>query len=267
MPMAIPIAERWFETRSMADGVTLIYEPHVVPLLRCNIWHVRGRDRDLMIDTGTGLVSLVDFAKGVLDKPVTAVATHVHLDHVGGHHEFAESLVHAEEAEGLRNPPHDLNLIDAEFDAGDLASLLLPATEDFQPAGAMVTALPKEGFKLESFRLRPAQGIRTVAEGDMVDLGDRAFEILHLPGHSPGGIGLWEARTATLFSGDTIYDGPLIDDLDHSDIDQYRQSLERLSQLPVRTVHAGHDPSFGRDRLHALIDQQFAAWKGQGCAA
>lgn len=260
MPMAIPIAERWFEKRSMADGVTLIYEPHVVPLLRCNIWHVRGRDKDLMVDTGTGLTSLVAFARDILDKPVAAVATHVHLDHIGGHHEFAESIVHAEEAEGLRSTPNALNLIDETFDAGNLASLSWPPIEGYETPDSMVTALPREGFDLSSYRLKPAQGIKTVEEGDIVDLGDRAFQVLHLPGHSPGGIGLWEAKTATLFSGDTLYDGPLIDDLEHSDIAQYRRSLERLLSLPVETVHAGHDPSFGRERLRALVRQQLAVW-------
>ena len=52
-----------------------------------------------------------------------------------------------------------------------------------------------------------------VEEGDIVDIGNRHFEVLHLPGHSPGSIGLWEASTGTLFSGDALYDGPLLDQL------------------------------------------------------
>ena len=86
----------------------------------------------------------------------------------------------------------------------------------------------------------------------MIDLGDRAFEVLHLPGHSPGSIGLWDPWTGTLFSGDAIYDGPLLDELADSDIDQYCVTMERLRALPVTVVHAGHDPSFGRDRLRQL---------------
>ncbi len=267
--MAIPIADRWFEKLSVEDDVTLIYEPHVVPLLRCNIWHVRGRDRDLMIDTGTGLVSLVDFARDVLAKRVTAVATHVHLDHVGGHHEFEECLVHASEASGLSHPSGEMNLVDERFDPFDLTTLYLPSPgtsedssdQDLELEGAMVTALPYAGFESASYCLRPAKGIGCVGDGDIIDLGDRAFEVLHLPGHSPGSIGLWEAATATLFSGDTLYDGPLIDDLHHSDRQQYRHSLERLRGLPVTTVHAGHDPSFGRARLQQLIDQQIEHWE------
>ena len=58
----LPIADRWFEIRRVSDDITLLWEPHVVPLMRCNIWHVRGRDRDLMIDTGMGIASLREAA-------------------------------------------------------------------------------------------------------------------------------------------------------------------------------------------------------------
>ena len=37
-----------------------------------------------------------------------------------------------------------------------------------------------------------------------------------------------------------------------SSIDQYCATMERLMALPVTVVHAGHDPSFGRDRLRQL---------------
>ncbi len=53
VPM-LKVAERWIERRALADGVTWLYEPHVDAFLRCNIWHVRGRDRDLIVDTGLG---------------------------------------------------------------------------------------------------------------------------------------------------------------------------------------------------------------------
>ena len=79
-----------------------------------------------------------------------------------------------------------------------------------------------------------------------------------MPGHSPGSIGLWEAASGILFSGDCVYDGPLLDGLHHSNIAHYIASMKRLRELPVRVVHAGHDPSFDRTRLHELIDAYLA---------
>ena len=57
-----------------------------------------------------------------------------------------------------------------------------------------------------------------------------------------------------LFSGDCVYDGPLLDELSDSDIGDYIASMKKLRELPVQIVHAGHDPSFGKERLHELID-------------
>ena len=248
----LPIADRWFERRRIDDDITLLWEPHVVPLMRCNIWHVRGRDRDLMIDTGMGFMSLRDAARDLLEKTVTAVATHTHADHVGGHHEFDHTLVHALEADELRHP-------------GDIYALLAPVLGDEQMrryadfgaplAADLITALPYAHYDPRDFAVREAVVTEIVNEGDRVDLGDRSFEVLHLPGHSPGSIGLWEAKTGTLFSGDVLYDGPLLDNIPGAHIPTYVRTMKRLRELPVTVVHAGHEPSFGCERLIEIVDE------------
>ncbi len=255
--MTLEIAERWFETRRIDDDITLLWEPHVVPLMRCNIWHVRGRDRHLLVDTGMGIQSLKDATRHLIDKPVTAVATHVHADHIGGHHEFDDCLAHRLEAPGLRQPSRSYTLIGEDFDPMDLASMKL-RVPGYDIGGPLLTALPHAGYDTKTFRLRPAKVTREVEEGDRVDLGDRSFEVLHLPGHSPGGIGLFEESTGILFSGDALYDGPLLDELPHSSHADYVRTMRRLRELPVRAVHAGHEPSFDRARLIELVDEYLA---------
>jgi len=239
----------WFERATVDDAITLLWEPHVIPLMRCNIWHVRGRDRDLVVDTGMGVMSLSDELSDLVDKPVTAVATHGHDDHIGGHHEFDDVVAHPTEAGLLLDPPlRTLHIRDAwghEVVDG-LEAMGYPVPDEY-----FVDAVPP-GVELTSFRQQAVRTVRRVDEGDVVDLGDRSFEVLHLPGHSPGSIGLWEAATGTLFSGDAVYDGPLLDELPDSDIAAYCATMERLLTLPVTVVHGGHDPSFGRDRLHEL---------------
>ena len=37
----LPVADPWFVTDRVGDGITLVTEPHVHPLLRCNVWHVQ----------------------------------------------------------------------------------------------------------------------------------------------------------------------------------------------------------------------------------
>jgi glyoxylase-like metal-dependent hydrolase (beta-lactamase superfamily II) len=246
---SLPIADRWFERQSIDDSITLLWEPYVVPLMRCNIWHVRGRDRDLVVDTGMGFMSLSAELADLVDKDVTAVATHGHDDHIGGHHEFDDVLAHAAEAPLLLAPPIS-SLMPREAWGDDVIDSLeaagYPMSEPY-----FVTALPA-GMAVDSFHQEPVTRVRHITEGDELDLGDRCLQVLHLPGPSPGSIGLWESATGTLVSGDAIYDGPLLDELAESSIEDYCVTMDRLMTLPVTVVHAGHDPSFGRDRLLQL---------------
>ena len=155
--------QQWYRTASKADGITLIDEPWIRPFYRCNIWHVQGSKRGMVVDFGLGAAPL--------------------RQHV------------------------------AQLAERDL-----------------------------------------LADGEILDLGNRQWEVIYTPGHSPGGIALWEAATQTLISGDLIYDGPLIEDLWHSDLTDYAASMRRLRKLPVRTVHGGHFPSFSGQHLTTLID-------------
>lgn len=245
--MEIATPDRWYRIETLADGVTHIDEPHIKPFYRCNIWHVRGRDRDLLLDSGMGVVSLRAQVARLAERPLIAVASHAHFDHIGNHHEFAERAIHRAEADILAAP-------------GRAATLA-----DLYVSDEIFTALPPGNYDSARYEVAPAPATRLLEDGDVIDLGDRAFEVLHLPGHSPGGIALWEKATGILFSGDVVYDGPLIDDCYHSNIDDYIASMERLRRLPVRTVHGGHFASFGAERFVALIDEYLAGKRRPGC--
>lgn len=255
------IANPWFTRTRFADGITLLSEPHVDAFARCNIWHVRGRDRDLMIDTGLGVSSLRDAARDLFERPLMALLTHSHFDHIGGAYEFSQCIAHESERDELANPRGFQGLSAAAL-GGELVARLRAA--GYELPEQLLDAAPHAGFDPRAYRLRSTQLTATVRDGDHVDLGDRNFEVLHLPGHSPGSIALWEVATRTLFSGDTIYDGPLLDNLPGSSVADYQRSLERIERLEVETIHAGHDPSFGRERLHEIIAAQRARWRRSG---
>jgi glyoxylase-like metal-dependent hydrolase (beta-lactamase superfamily II) len=207
---------------------------------------VRGRDRDMLVDTGLGHFSLRDHVALVSERPLVCVASHTHFDHIGCHHEFGERCVHTAEAAILADPRNEWTLADRY------------ATDE------MFDRLP-EGWSAERYEVRPAPAQRLLVGGDVVDLGDRRFEVVHTPGHSPGCIGLFESATGIFLSGDIIYDGPLIDDAYHSDPDAYVVTLETLRRLPVSIVHGGHFPSFGPTRCRQLIDEYLAGRRKPGC--
>jgi glyoxylase-like metal-dependent hydrolase (beta-lactamase superfamily II) len=199
------------------------------------MWHVRGRNRDMLIDSGMGVVSLRTWVPLVTERDLIAVASHTHFDHIGCHHEFADRTVHRAEAELLARPTRSNTLADPYV------------------TNEIFDALPPEPYVSESYAVPAAPAGRLLDDGDMIDLGDRAFEVIHTPGHSPGGIALWEKATQTLYSGDIVYDGPLIEDTYHSNAEDYVASMERLLTLPVETVHGGHFPSFSGERLRRIV--------------
>jgi len=118
------------------------------------------------------------------------------------------------------------------------------------------TRLPPLPYSSAEYNVKRAPATRLIDDGDIIDLGDRTFEVMHTPGHSSGEIMVWEKATGTLFSGDMIYDGELIDD----DIPVYIDSMKRIYDLPVRIVHGGHFPSFDGARYRELI-RKFLAEK------
>lgn len=254
------VAEHWYERRTLSDGITLLWEPHVHDGMRCNIWHVRGRDRDVVVDPGFGVKSLRAEAADLFGHELLAVATHYHFDHAGGLHEFEHRLAHASESEWLAEPPAMGALLREQFAPESLAYL---EAVGYPVPACLLSALPVAGYDPASWRQLPAAPTRTVDEGDVVDLGDRRLEVLHLPGHTPGCIGLWEAATGALFSGDAVYDATLLDELPESDKAQYANTMRRLLEVPVSVVHAGHYASFGRERLRQLAGEWLAALERQ----
>lgn len=242
--MNLPLASQWFAVRKCSAGISLIHEQHVDPGLRCNIWHVQGRSSDLLIDSGLGLRPLREVVAGLSQNPLLAVASHAHFDHIGGLHEFEQRCCHPAEA-GILAAPGAHNTVWQEY-------------QGLMGSDQPLSALPYPGFSFADYRVLPAAPSRLIDEGDELDLGDRLFRVFHMPGHSPGSLCLYEAATKTLFSGDVLYDGELLDNLYHSDPELYRETLARLKEIPAETYHCGHYASFGRHKALQLIDDYMA---------
>jgi glyoxylase-like metal-dependent hydrolase (beta-lactamase superfamily II) len=253
----LEVAPRWFEVSEVGDGVIRITEPYVHAYVRANAWLIRGTDTHLLVDTGLGIGRLRAELDEHLDRPVIAVATHSHFDHFGGLGEFAERAAHRADGEVIEQATDYVTLTASNYPAAlvdEFAAAGLPVPD------VLISALPQAEFEMSAFRTPGATITRWLADGDVLDLGDRSFEVIHAPGHSPGSICLWEARSGALVSGDVLVDGePLLDELPRSSPADFAVSLRRLADFPMRSVYAGHGPVVGRARALDIISDYLAS--------
>jgi glyoxylase-like metal-dependent hydrolase (beta-lactamase superfamily II) len=257
MATTLPVVSPWFAINEVDHGVICITEPHCHRLIRANCFLIEGGDFDILFDSGMGVVKLRPVIEALSAKPLIVFTSHTHIDHVGSHPEFgeAEILVHPLEADVLRRPG-----------AKGLAfAPRLPAQMDaLRKAGIELTefmtdAVPWAGYDTDAYGRTAVEPTRLVEEGAVIETGRLHFEVLHLPGHSPGSIALWEPDAGLFFAGDVIYDGVIVDTAPGSDVAAYRKTMTRLRLLPVRKVFGGHKEPMDRDRMVAIANQYLAS--------
>jgi glyoxylase-like metal-dependent hydrolase (beta-lactamase superfamily II) len=234
--MALPIADLWFGIESVESGLFRIREIHIDPYLAGHMWLVRGRNADLLIDTGTGIRPLRQTVDAIADKPVKAVALNCFYDHAGGLHEFTIRLAHRADVPAIEHPDGRSSVAD-KFVSDD-----------------MLRALPHEGFSASNYQIRPAKVTDPLDDGDIIDLGNRRLEVIHTPGVTAGSICLWESATGNLFTSDFLYTGPEGEKARPRDHDSFVSSLRRLEALPVSKVWPGHFDSLDCSAMKELID-------------
>ncbi|WP_186526136.1 MBL fold metallo-hydrolase [Leekyejoonella antrihumi] len=243
----LPVAEQWYDSRVVGEGLTVIWEPHVLPLLRANIWHLHTPGFNLVIDSGLGVASLRGCLPHLFEGDCAVVVTHAHLDHMGSAHEFEQCWAHSAEPLGA---PHL-----GALRRGPLSEAL-GLELDGSPDELLIDARPHAEYDPSAYKLSPARVTRQLHDGDLIELPGRTLTVLHLPGHTAGSIALYEQEARSLFSGDVVYDlepgEQLLDEMHGSEVDSYIASMQRLATLPVDMVYPGHGHSFDGTRLREL---------------
>jgi glyoxylase-like metal-dependent hydrolase (beta-lactamase superfamily II) len=241
------------------------------PLRSLNSYLVRGRERNLLIDTGFNLDVCYEDLAGGLDALKVNMAdtdiffTHFHSDHSG----LATRIAHTESRYYMGRADKELNdryMHGKEISWGETES-------DYLTAGYTIEEL------LETRRVNPAfefvadgyYEVTPVDDGWSIDLGGVSLQALLTPGHTPGHACLYEAGTQTLFAGDHIlFDiTPNITDWRelYDALGSYMQNLERIKRLPARRALVGHRENEGdfkeraeeilihhRNRLREVLD-------------
>lgn len=180
-----------------------------------------GRERAALIDTGLGVANIRKIVDGLTRLPVTAVTTHVHWDHIGGHKYFDSIAVHELEKDWLS----------VKF------PMPLRAVKD------NLTKYPCDfpaEFDVDAYNVFRGIPQRILRDGDRLELGGREIQVVHTPGHSPGHCCFYEPERKYLFSGDLIYKGCLYAFYPTTDPQLFYDSVKRVRGYKIARILPGH---------------------------
>lgn len=183
-----------------------------------------GADDCLIVDPGLGSEELIAFLSERKITPVAVVLTHGHIDHIAGIAALRESypaievLIHELDAEMLTEP------------AANLSSMMGRA-----------------------FATEPAEVL--LKDGSVIDRAGVNLQVLHVSGHSPGGICLYSSEHAVVFTDDALFAESIgRTDFPGGSMPELLDSIRReLWPLPDETVvYPGHGPSstIAREKAH-----------------
>jgi hydroxyacylglutathione hydrolase len=179
----------------------------------CYFFHLPGNGEGVLVDPGAEFDKLDSAVSQSGAKPVLALATHGHFDHVGQVAAFQKKY-----GTSLAMHPADKEQLDGLVDTYMFYGL----------GNTSVPSLEQE-----------------LADGQELEVAGMKLEILHTPGHSPGGVCAYHRESGTLFSGDTLFKSSIgRSDLPGGSADKLEASIrEKLYVLPDDTrVLPGHGP-------------------------
>lgn len=206
-----------FTAQRLPNGVT-----EITDLSGVHCFLVEGRDKALLIDTMTGLRGLPAFVATLTDLPVEVALTHGHMDHAGGVFEFGRCYIHPADIPMLdgRTLPARVGYVRGQLPPGEA-----PEASAFVPDG------PVEFVPLKA--------------GDKLDLGGRALEVLHVPGHTRGSLCYLDTASGDFFAGDACNNNTLLMMDVSATIEEYLGALLALKerQGDIRRFYLFHGPS------------------------
>ena len=172
-----------------------------------NIWLVGDDDEVLVVDAAHEAGPIADGVGG--RRVVAIVCTHGHNDHINAAPELVEAVAGA----GEHRPPvalhDDDRMLWDEVHGGRAPDMVLKEGQTLEVAGA-------------------------------------TLQVIHTPGHSPGGVCLHLASEGVVFSGDTLFQGgPGATGRSFSDFPTIIESIRTklLTLAPETVVHTGHGDS------------------------
>jgi glyoxylase-like metal-dependent hydrolase (beta-lactamase superfamily II) len=235
----------WFDVEQLANDSWRVSEATFF-----NDYLLAGEDRALLLDASVGVGDLRTVVDDLVDVPVTVVLTHSHWDHVGAAHQFDDVRIHDAERPSDGAVRWDYVADEFHIDLEGWMDSWLERGQEFP-----------DGFDPDSYEIKPVPDVGTVADGEVVDLGGRELELLHLPGHAPGHVGALDRDRGDLYGGDVVHiHQDLYIHFGGCDIHDYIDTFARLRELrddgAFDTLYTAHNPPLSGEDL-SLLDEYY----------
>ena len=174
--------------------------------------------RAAVVDPGGEPGKILDAIGRLGLKVELILLTHGHLDHAGGAKALKGELDAARAAEGL--PP-------------------VPITGPDQRDQFLLDTIEEAQRPLGMSGMRNVTPDRFVTEGETIALGELRFEVLHVPGHTPGHVVFFERTARVAFSGDAVFRGSV----GRSDF-EYGDGALLVAGIKTKLLPLGDDVTF-----------------------
>ncbi len=181
-----------------------------------------GQTRALLLDTGYGLFDLREFIGTLTALPLTVLLSHGHHDHACGAAWFDEVFLRKEEMDICRRytgPSRRRAVLRQALDKG---------------------ALPR-AYDQDAYLAAGAGNLRALRE-EKIELGGMIAQVLPMPGHTPGSLGLWVTPQRLLLPGDNWNPMTWVFFPESETVSAYADTLRGLERFPIDHVLTPHDP-------------------------
>ena len=197
-----------------------------------NMFLLVGNERAVLVDCGYGGVDLPAIIREVTELPVTVICTHGHIDHAFGSWMFEDVYLHPLDKE-VYHRHGNRQMQEDSWNKTDLRMLKF-------------YKMPVNEFEAQRERALSHEpgAVKELLDGQTFELGERPLRVMHMPGHTQGGVLVYDEKNKILFSGDSL-NGQVWMSLEEStSLPEYGKELSKIQkfveQEGITTQYSGH---------------------------
>lgn len=233
-------AEKWFQVSQVAENVHAIREPHHDQDVLS--YFIQGQNTDVLIDSGMGLADISrsePLARRDPQKELLILLSHTHWDHMGGAATFSNV--------GIIDNLYERVRLETGWRSGEMPGFDRKYFIDIE--------IP-DSYSPDKFEIPGTPPSQVLHDGERIDIGGDTLQVISTPGHTTGSTSFYLERKRFLFTGDTLYAGPLYLHMLDSSYDTFLASVQKLASCPgnLAEVFPGHnDTVISPEKFRELI--------------